>query len=96
MFCPNSLKDDEYYNPDLRILNLFKREAKYRVLNYLKEKIDEIFQSNIYHNKTSVLMGLSQESYNSNFDDENESLFDAVVMCPDPNLFVHKSKKKYM
>ena len=93
LFCPNTIKDDAFYNPGVRTVNLFKTPAKYCILNYLKEKIDEIFKSNLYHNKTSVPMGLSQQSFNNNHDDECETFFDTVNMCPDPNPSVHKSQQ---
>ena len=47
LYCPNTIKGDLFYNPDKRIVDLFKTPAKYCILNYPKEKMDEILKSNI-------------------------------------------------
>ena len=96
LYCPREIKDDNIYEPDERIVNLFKTPAKYRVLNYSKEKMDEIFIDKQYQNENSVPMGLSQESYNNKKKKkkkkDSDDFLKNVSMYHDPNNISIKSQ----
>ena len=42
LYCPRNIEGEARYNPDPKIVALFNAPAKYCVLNYSKEKINEI------------------------------------------------------
>merc|ERR1711954_434235 len=52
-----------------------------------------MFKSNIHTGESHTPMGLSQQSFNNNQTYEEDTFFQVVLFCPDPNRFVQKTQQ---